>query len=136
VFNVTVLAKNIEDIKQNTTRFLVFAKQQLTATQLGDKPCLTTLLFETEHKSGALVKVLQVFEKHRLNITKLETYMVGHEKPNPSFYIDVASNLYGQAMQDTLDDIRNFTTGIKILGCYAASANRRGNSPFLSVASS
>lgn len=129
-YNMVIVARDIQDVKNNTTRFLVLATKPLPPSEIKGT-ALTTLIFETDHKAGALVRALQCFENNNISLTKLETYMAGAEKPHPKFYVDVAANLDDKSMQQALKDLKNNTLSIRILGCYAASERRKDNSAFL-----
>ncbi|AEP09920.1 prephenate dehydratase family protein [Micavibrio aeruginosavorus ARL-13] len=133
LYNMTILQKNIEDVDMNTTRFLVLAREPLAAGALSG-PAISSILFETAHKPGALFRVLNVFERHNIDMTKLETYMAGPARPNPTFYVDVGANMADPAMKPVLDEFAGHTAAMRIMGCYPASDLRGHGNPFLPVA--
>lgn len=130
IYHSIVLAEDIADIKNNTTRFLVLAKEALAQEEIGEK-ALTTLLFETSHEPGSLYKALRVFEENDVSLTKLETYMSGAARPNPAFYIDVGTNLLAPDKKTVLDALHGHTHNLQVLGVYTASETRGGGSSFL-----
>jgi len=122
MYGMTILKESIEDIKGNTTRFLILAKKSLKANAI-DGNALITIIFETIHKSGSLLDVLQVFKKYKMNMTKLESYMVGRTSEVPSFYVDlmIEQNI---DMSKLIDDLNDVTKSNKILGIYSPSEMR------------
>ena len=66
--NYNILAKNIGDVKENKTRFVIISKENLN---LG-KNTRTTFVFNTKNESGALLKILSIIKKYDLNLIYLE----------------------------------------------------------------
>ena len=130
IYHSIILAEDIEDIKNNTTRFLILAKEPVDKNEIGDKS-ITTLLFETSHEPGSLYKMLRVFEENGVSLTKLETYMSGAARPNPAFYIDVGTNLLAPDKKQVLDALKDHTRNLQVLGVYNASDKRGDGSSFL-----
>ncbi len=133
IYNLMVLAENIENDPNNMTRFLVFGKKPFDSEENNKNGYITSLLFQTNHKPGALISALEAFSKNRLNLTKLETYMVSQELPYPTFYVDVGRKLEDPEMQSALKDLENFTTRYDVLGSYPASPMRGQKNSFLPV---
>jgi len=131
-YNMIILDENIEDISTNTTRFLVFSKKENTEKEVNQK-AITTILFDTKHVPGSLLKALQVFQDHHIDLTKLETYMSGPAKPNPSFYVDVGASMFDENMKKALGEFEKHTELFRILGCYNADEKRGASNGFLAV---
>lgn len=69
VHNIPILYKNIENNKENTTRFLILSKKD---TKVIDTKYITLLAFTVEHDdAGALVKALDILSKHGINMTSI-----------------------------------------------------------------
>ncbi|MCQ2914173.1 MAG: prephenate dehydratase [Alphaproteobacteria bacterium] len=132
-YNMTILKENIEDLKNNTTRFLFLRKTALNPEELSNKPLITTLLFRTMHKAGALVEALQIFKKYNINMTKLETYMTGTYHSEPVFYVDVAMNQFDEKGRAILSELKEKTLECQILGTYETSDMRSRELGFLPV---
>lgn len=132
IYNMIILKKNVEDIESNTTRFLMLSKKNNVEKDITGK-AITTILFDTKHIPGSLLQALKVFQDHNIDLTKLETYMSGPAKPNPSFYVDVGASIYEEKMKKALVEFQKNTENYRILGCYNADIKRGVNNGFLSV---
>lgn len=133
IYNMAILDQNIQDISTNTTRFLVFSKEAKKPEDLS-APYLTTLLFETGHEPGSLIRALQVFNDNKIDMTKLETYMSGPTNPNPRFYVDIAAGMHEDRMKKAYKAFDQLTENINVLGSYQASQKRgEKNNGFLKI---
>lgn len=132
IYGVSIVADNIEDDQHNMTRFLIFGREALKPESIKG-PALTTLLFQTNHQPGALLGALKAFADNNVNLTKLETYMVSQERPDPTFYVDVGASLASRDMQKALAAFAQHTRNHRVLGCYPASADRGKRNSFLPV---
>lgn len=122
-YGMTLLAENVEDTTNNTTRFLFLRKKPLTAEDVpGD--ALTTLVFQTKNEAGALVEVLDVFRKNGINMTKLETYMTGSHHEQPVFYVDLEMNRFNEKGKKTLKEVYDVSKDVQVLGTYPVSFQR------------
>ena len=128
-YGMTILGENIEDVAGNTTRFLLLKTKPLTKEEIRGKT-LTTLVFTTKHAAGALVEALKVFQRHGLNMTKLETYMTGVHHANPVFYVDLEMNQFDETGQKALAELREVTGNVQILGTYEISPTRQNAGGF------
>lgn len=118
LYGLKVLARNIENQKDNFTRFMVVARAPL---QIDARiPCKTSLIFSTHHEQGALVRCLNVLADRGLNLTKLESRPRMHSPFEYLFYVDFEGNLQSDAVQLALQDMKAHTNYLKVLGCYPA----------------
>ena len=108
------MAGSIEDRPDNTTRFLVIGKQK-TEPSGRDK---TSLIVSVKNQPGALYRLLEPFERHGIDMTRLES------RPSQSgiwsyrFFIDFKGHIDDPPIQIFLDDIRAQSAELKILGSY------------------
>ena len=121
---MTIIAENVEDVAGNTTRFLFLRNKPLTKDDIRAS-AITTLVFQTKHVAGALVEVLKVFQKHNLNMTKLETYMTGVHHAEPVFYVDLEMNRFDETGIQTLEELKDVSTNVQVLGTYEISPTRQ-----------
>lgn len=128
-----VLARDIHDQDGNATRFHVLARAPLAEIPLGG-PALTTVIFRTPHKPGSLITALKAFERHGVDMTKLETYMItSNRNREPMFYVDLAIDRASEIGRRTLADLSEATSFLTVLGCYPASALRGSVDGYLVV---
>lgn len=125
-----VLASNIAETANNTTRFLSFTQDD-NLIDTGENN-MTTLIFQVEHRPGALVAALSIFEDFKINLTKLETYMVSEETTYPTFYVDVGSG-FDENFRQAFSKLREKCIYIKLMGSYKASLARSARLGYLPV---
>ncbi len=123
IYGLNLLAEDIEDAAHNTTRFLILADKPLTVANDGTD-FVTSLVFKVRSVPSALYKALGGFATNGLNITKLESYMVGGSFTAAQFYMDVEGHPDGEAMRHALDELFFFTETVTMLGTYPAHSVR------------
>jgi prephenate dehydratase len=120
------LKKNIEDAGHNTTRFLIMAKEPRRTGNHG--LVVTTFVFRVRNVPAALYKALGGFATNGVNMTKLESYMVGGRFTATQFYADVEGHPAERSLKLALDELKFFTAELKILGVYPGHPFRRDQS--------
>jgi prephenate dehydratase len=123
IHGLTTLKANIEDAAHNTTRFLVLSRVP-DVPEAGDGACITTFVFRVRNVPAALYKALGGFATNGVNLTKLESYMVGGHFAATEFYADADGHPDERPMRLALEELKFFTREFKILGVYLASAFR------------
>ena len=124
IYGLDVLARHIEDQSNNTTRFLVMSPEPRPAPPA---PAVTSFVFRVRNLPAALYKALGGFATNGVNITKLESYMIGGRFTATQFYADVEGRPEDPAVARALDELGYFTTSLQILGVYPADPFRRSN---------
>ncbi len=122
IYGLDVLASQIEDQSNNTTRFLVMART-LDDSRRADR-MMTTFTFRVRNIPAALYKAMGGFATNGVNMTKLESYMVGGSFTATEFYSDIEGHPDDAAVARALDELRFFTTHMTILGVYPADRRR------------
>ena len=113
-YNLPIIAENIEDNKENYTRFLVIDPN-------GTPPAganKASLVLTTNHTPGALAHALSVFAKNGSNLTKLQSRPVVGDPWKYRFYIDVEAA--GPTLDAQIAEIRQQGCTVTILGQYKA----------------
>jgi prephenate dehydratase len=123
-YGLESLAADIADVKGNTTRFLIIAREALTPKP-GSTGLVTSIIFRVRSVPAALYKALGGFATNGVNITKLESYLIDGRFTAAQFYIDVEGHPEDRALRLALDELAFFAHEIRILGVYPAHPFRR-----------
>ncbi len=113
-YNLRVLHRNIEDQSDNTTRFLVLGMQSVGATG-NDK---TSVLVMASDQPGALFNVLGPFQKHDVNLSRIETRPSNRSTWSYVFFIDFDGHVSQTVTQTVLQEIRDVAIDVRSLGSY------------------
>jgi prephenate dehydratase len=117
IYDMTILKREIEDIKNNSTRFFVLDKQD--SPYSGEDK--TSIIFSTKSTPGALYKILGEFAYRNINLTKIESRPTKQTPWEYHFYLDFEGHRTEKHCQEALDSIRVKTLFVKILGSYKAA---------------
>ena len=119
IYGLNSLRSNIEDAAHNTTRFVVLARGPVTPPA-GNGLCVTSFIFKVRNVPAALYKALGGFATNGINMTKLESYMVGGRFTATQFYADVEAHPDERRLQLAFEELRFFTEELTVLGTYPA----------------
>ncbi len=114
LYHLQIVAKNIEDIKDNSTRFWVIGKTEMSPTG-NDK---TSLLFSVADKPGALYNVLKCFAQRKINLTKIESRPSKEEPWKYLFFLDCEGHIKDEKIKLCLEEMRNCCLQVVWLGSY------------------
>ncbi|MEZ7846768.1 MAG: prephenate dehydratase [Rhodospirillales bacterium] len=122
IYDLTILAKDLEDTEHNTTRFVVMSKESKVPAKT-EGFVVTTFVFRVRNLPAALYKAMGGFATNGINMTKLESYLRGGFVA-AQFYADVEGHPEDQAMKNAFEELSFFTHEVSILGTYPAHAYR------------
>ncbi len=123
IYGLDVLARHIEDQGNNTTRFLIMSPHA-NHNRRGDHGMITSFVFEVRNIPAALYKAMGGFATNGVNMTKLESYMVGGSFTATQFYADIQGHPDDPGVRRAMDELDYFTNMIEVLGVYPADAGR------------
>ena len=123
IYGLEILAEDVEDEDHNTTRFVVLSRELVEAPP-GNGPVVTSFIFNVRNLPAALYKALGGFATNGVNMTKLESYMVGGEFTATQFLAEVDGHPDDPRSKRALEELAFFTTDVKILGVYPADPFR------------
>lgn len=119
VYGLELLAADVEDTPNNTTRFVVLSRDKDWAKP-GRGLVVTTFVFKVRNLPAALYKALGGFATNGLNMTKLESYQLDGGFVATQFYADVEGHPKDPALKRALEELKFFSSELAILGVYPA----------------
>ena len=123
IYELDVLAADIEDEEHNTTRFVILFRDAEWAKQ-SDGPVITSFIFRVRNVPAALYKSLGGFATNGINMTKLESYQLGGKFFATQFYADVEGHPDDHDLALALEELGFFSAELRIVGVYPASPFR------------
>ncbi len=114
LFNLNILAENIEDDAKNTTRFLVLGKHDVAASGT-DK---TSIVMTTKNKPGAMIDLLEPLSRHGVSMTKLESRPSRQSLWDYVFFVDIEGHQLDAKVQAALQELQMRASFLKVLGSY------------------
>jgi len=135
LYGLTILARDIEDEPDNTTRFLIMTGDPNPAEPPAGVDCLTSLIFHTRDVPAALYKALGGFASNGVNLIKLESYIDGTQFTPAQFYAEIEGRPGDPGVALALEELAFFSGQIDLLGVYPADARRRPQSASVAVSS-
>ncbi len=137
-YKLSVIEESIEDDPKNYTRFFVIAANHFVAKKKGDKaaslafraqksagvkPNAVSFMFSTKNEPGSLYRCLGVFDKNKLNLTRLESRPVHGETWKYNFYADAElspDERNVDYVSDVLAALAKEAQDVRLLGVYNA----------------
>jgi len=114
LYGLTILSRKIEDLSDNTTRFLVVGREPVGPSG-ADK---TSIMVSTQNRPGALFSLLEPFHRHGISLTAIETRPSKQGMWSYVFFIDFDGHITEPDIQAVLDEVSKDALEVKILGSY------------------
>ena len=116
IYGLNLLANEIEDQPDNTTRFLVIGRKLFSASG-ADKTTLLVSASDTTG-SGALFRLLEPFALHEVNMTRIESRPSRKRKWDYVFFIDIEGHVSEAPVAQALGALETRASLFKVLGSY------------------
>tara|TARA_B100000123_G_scaffold271546_1_gene251668 strand:- start:1993 stop:2799 length:807 start_codon:yes stop_codon:yes gene_type:complete len=117
LYNLNILVRNVHDIKNNTTRFLILGNTKVDSSN-NDK---TSFVMSIDNKAGSLSKALEILAKHRISMTKIESIPTKEENWEYLFLIDISGHINTKKVSNALQKISDNSKYFQLLGSYPKS---------------
>jgi prephenate dehydratase len=120
IYDLDVLATDIEDHADNQTRFVLVSRDHGIPAPTGhDKT--TIVVFQRADRPGSLLAILQEFAARAINLTKLESRPTKKALGDYCFVIDLEGHVADAVVADCLRDLKSKVADVKFLGSYPAA---------------
>ena len=117
-YGLNVLAENIEDNPGNTTRFAVIGGRIPERTG-NDR---TAMLFQVEHRPGALADAMNIFKRNKLNLTWIESFPApGASRGYYLFFVEMEGHQNDLRLRRAVASLARKTLRLEILGSFPAT---------------
>ena len=123
IYNLDILASNIEDEKGNVTRFMLMGRP-IIQPELKKEKYITSFLFKLKSKPAALYSALSGLAVNGVNLTKLQSYPEKNSFTSYFFLCDLDGHIDEPKVKRSLEDLNHHTEEFAILGIYKASEFR------------
>jgi chorismate mutase/prephenate dehydratase len=114
IYEMKILAREIEDNPNNFTRFFILAKEDAPPSG-NDK---TSIVFTVKHKPGALYESLKELAARNINLTKIESRPTRQKPWEYNFYLDFEGHREDKVFQEALASLEASAPFVKVLGSY------------------
>jgi prephenate dehydratase len=117
IYGGVILKRNIEDDRQNFTRFFLLTKHPKPLKSASGE-WKTSLVFSTPNVPGALFKALACFALRDLSLTKIESRPLRKKPWEYLFYVDIIGSREEKGLKNAIANLGEMTSFLKILGSY------------------
>ncbi len=113
-YGLNVLAEQIEDNPANRTRFAVIASHSAPRTGR-DR---TAMMFQVEHRPGALADAMNIFKRNRLNLTWIESFPIPGTTRSYLFFVELEGHEADLRVRRAVASLEQKTLRLEILGSF------------------
>lgn len=115
IYGLEIAASDIQDYKNNLTRFVVIDKEDHVTTGEDKTSFIFSLLYD---KPGGLYEILGEFARKDINLTKIESRPSKEKLGRYIFFVDLEGHRKDREIRNILNMIKSKVENIKILGSY------------------
>ncbi|HUR18422.1 MAG TPA: prephenate dehydratase [Acidimicrobiales bacterium] len=119
LYGLDVLAGDVEDHPDNSTRFVLVSRRGVPVPTGHDKTSI--VCFQQADRPGSLHAILSPFSARNINLTKLESRPTKRGLGNYCFIVDLEGHIDDEVVADCLRDLHSMLDGVKFLGSYPAA---------------
>lgn len=130
IYDLAVIEPDVEDEAHNTTRFVVLSRDP-SDPDPNEGPVVTSFVFQVRNVPAALYKCLGGFATNGINMTKLESYMVGGSFTATQFFAEVDGHPRDEGLRNAMEELAFFSRKVRIIGVYRAHPYRKHTSRIL-----
>ena len=124
IYNLQILKENVQDDKDNFTRFLIMGKDILQP-EVDNNKYITSFLFKLRDKPAALYSALSGFAINGVNMTKLQSFPEKNSFSSFFFLCDIDGHLDEKKIKNSLEELAFHCEDMHVLGVYKAHEFRK-----------
>ena len=123
IYNLQILDSNIQDEKENVTRFLIM-QRDIFQPELQNKKYITSLLFKLKSKAGALYSALGSFTLNGVNLTKLQSFPEKNSFSSYFFLCELDGHIEETKVKNSLEELGLHCDDMHVLGVFESDKYR------------
>ncbi len=123
IYNLEILKEDIQDEKNNVTRFLLMGKE-IYQPELNDENYITSFLFKLKSKPAALYSALSGFAINGVNMTKLQSFPEKNSFSSFFFLCDIEGHIDDQKIKNSLEELGLHCEDMHVLGVFKSDKFR------------
>ena len=123
IYNLEILNTNIQDEKENVTRFLIMQKE-IFQPEFKKNKYITSLLFKLKSKAGALYSALGSFTLNGVNLTKLQSFPEKNSFSSYFFLCELDGHIEEPKVKNSLEELGLHCDDMHVLGVFEADKYR------------
>ena len=123
IYNLQILNSNIQDEKENVTRFLIMQKD-IFQPELQNEKYITSLLFKLKSKAGALYSALGSFTLNGVNLTKLQSFPEKNSFSSYFFLCELDGHIEETKVKNSLEELGLHCDDMHVLGVFESDKYR------------
>ena len=124
IYNLEILNSNVQDEKENVTRFLIMQKD-IYQPDLKSKKYITSLLFKLKSKAGALYSALGSFTLNGVNLTKLQSFPEKNSFSSYFFLCELDGHIEETKVKNSLEELGLHCEDMHVLGVFISDKFRQ-----------
>ena len=124
IYNLEIIKKDIQDEKNNVTRFLLMGKE-IDQPELKDKKYITSFLFKLKSKPAALYSALSGFAINGVNMTKLQSFPEKNSFSSFFFLCDIEGHIEDKKIKNSLEELGLHCEDMHVLGVFNSDKFRQ-----------
>ena len=118
LFGLTILARNVNTARNNTTRFAVFTPVRHLPAAGNAEKCAFSIFFTVSDEAGALAMVLDIIGSHGYNIMSLRSRPMASLAWNYYFFAEIEGGVNCENGRNLLNELSVVTKSMKLVGAY------------------
>ena len=123
IYKLEILKEDIQDEKNNVTRFLLMGKE-IYQPELKDENYITSFLFKLKSKPAALYSALSGFAINGVNMTKLQSFPEKNSFSSFFFLCDIEGHIDDQKIKNSLEELGLHCEDMHVLGVFKSDKLR------------